>query len=476
MTRRYFFKTFRRLDRMGRWYRSRVTPGGKLLITCLLAGALFGVDFRKSLSYQIFSMALALAVVAIVGTWMARGRFTVQRTLPPFVTVGIPAHYTVRVCNETGKGYAGVRLREAASADFPTFEEFLRIREPGHDTRNRFDRYVGYPRWRWVAQRRQGISTDEVALGILPGHESLVSDLCVTATRRGRIELPAVQVLVPEPLGLFRKAFEVSALGVLLALPSPLPMPPLELASGRRRRALASIDRTSLGGVEELRGLREYRSGDPLRYVDWRATARLGEPMVKEFHDEHTGGVTVYLDTDSDLYGDEFEAAVIVAASLINASLGAEPAKLVMVRSLQGVKPLEEAPGAVHVSSTRTDDVTPAPEGTYALERANARERAMTMLASIEASPGCASRQVGLIEQRFSADTVIAILLGNDASRLAIVDALRRRAQGEVFVLQIVAADEPDVPSDVAVVRVNNVGAGLRAFAKRHSSSGKSAA
>jgi hypothetical protein len=104
----------------------------------------------------------------------------------------------------------------------------------------------------------------------------------------------------------------------------------------------------------------------------------------------------------------------------------------------------------------------------------------MTLLASIEASPGCALRQVGLIEQRFSADTVIAILLGNDASRIAIVDALRRRAQGKVFVLQVVAAGEADVPSeglpDVALVRVNDVGAGLRAFAKRHSSSGKMAA
>lgn len=46
-------------------------------------------------------------------------------------------------------------------------------------------------------------------------------------------------------------------------------------------------------------GLREYRPGDPLRHVDWKATARLGEPHVREFETETDVATVIVFDHGS---------------------------------------------------------------------------------------------------------------------------------------------------------------------------------
>ena len=48
---------------------------------------------------------------------------------------------------------------------------------------------------------------------------------------------------------------------------------------GQSRRAL----RRATTDQAEVRGVRAYRPGDPLRDVHWRTTARRGEPMVREY-------------------------------------------------------------------------------------------------------------------------------------------------------------------------------------------------
>ena len=50
-------------------------------------------------------------------------------------------------------------------------------------------------------------------------------------------------------------------------------------------------------GWGELRGLREFVHGDTLKQVAWRATARFGVPVVKEFDPEMPGRYLVALHT-----------------------------------------------------------------------------------------------------------------------------------------------------------------------------------
>jgi uncharacterized protein (DUF58 family) len=57
--------------------------------------------------------------------------------------------------------------------------------------------------------------------------------------------------------------------------------------------ALASV----LGESAEYIGNREYRDGDPVKDIDWRATARMQRPIVREYREEYFMRVAVILDT-----------------------------------------------------------------------------------------------------------------------------------------------------------------------------------
>lgn len=47
---------------------------------------------------------------------------------------------------------------------------------------------------------------------------------------------------------------------------------------------------------QEYQGLREYRPGDSMRWIHWRTTARIGQPMVKEFEQQHDQELVLLLD------------------------------------------------------------------------------------------------------------------------------------------------------------------------------------
>jgi uncharacterized protein (DUF58 family) len=71
----------------------------------------------------------------------------------------------------------------------------------------------------------------------------------------------------------------------------------------------------------EFYGMRDYVAGDDLRRVVWRASARTGRLLVREFEQGITDRIVVVLDTDRSWHrpgevSDTFEASVRCAASL----------------------------------------------------------------------------------------------------------------------------------------------------------------
>jgi uncharacterized protein (DUF58 family) len=70
-------------------------------------------------------------------------------------------------------------------------------------------------------------------------------------------------------------------------------------------------------------GVRAFQRGDPVRRIQWRATLRRGELIVRETELEHSREVEVRLRTRGERRGERFEGAVRAAASRIVAALDA---------------------------------------------------------------------------------------------------------------------------------------------------------
>ena len=75
----------------------------------------------------------------------------------------------------------------------------------------------------------------------------------------------------------------------------------------------------------EFSELREYRSGDDVRSIDWNVTARYNQPYVKEFVEERSVEVYFILDlSDSESFGNKISKkrkALEIVASLMFAAL-----------------------------------------------------------------------------------------------------------------------------------------------------------
>ncbi|MBC7169856.1 DUF58 domain-containing protein [Candidatus Bipolaricaulota bacterium] len=118
-------------------------------------------------------------------------------------------------------------------------------------------------------------------------------------------------------------------------LPCPTPLtvlPRFERLRGiaiapRRTLVQAGTARSRRGGVGiEFFGTREYRPGDEIRRINWKAAARVGELVVTEFEEERAADVAVVLDVRERAYRvehplDLLDHAVRGAASLCQAFL-----------------------------------------------------------------------------------------------------------------------------------------------------------
>ena len=105
----------------------------------------------------------------------------------------------------------------------------------------------------------------------------------VTPTHLGQLHWKRVQVRL---LGRFGLAWWSRR----LSLPDSITVIPDRLQSSEYKKAATEhqgdITRRVSGSGHELLGLREYQYGDPLHFIDWKATARSGKTTVRLFSDE----------------------------------------------------------------------------------------------------------------------------------------------------------------------------------------------
>lgn len=144
----------------------------------------------------------------------------------------------------------------------------------------------------------------------------------IECERRGIHRLGPLSVRSEFPLALLSVEREISnSASTITVLPRPFPLSRLAL-SGRggfptEGHQVGAVSR----GQDSFAGIREYRRGDSMRHIHWRASARRDEWIVREYEQVENAELVLVLNTcrtDNVGAGREssFEYSVRIAASL----------------------------------------------------------------------------------------------------------------------------------------------------------------
>lgn len=123
-----------------------------------------------------------------------------------------------------------------------------------------------------------------LSLPIAPAYDLPVRTMYKFQPRkRGRFSWKNITVTATDALGLTTRSVKYETEPTeITVLPVPIPVA-IELPSSAGWGINEAASGQAAGAGIEPRGVREYASGDSLRHVHWRSSARMGRLMVKEF-------------------------------------------------------------------------------------------------------------------------------------------------------------------------------------------------
>jgi uncharacterized protein (DUF58 family) len=140
--------------------------------------------------------------------------------------------------------------------------------------------------------------------------------------QRGRYRLGPMRISTRFPFGLFSRNLTVGQSETIYVYPRLGRLTRRWLA--RHRQALAGADRRQRrpGPEGDFYGVREWRSGDSLRLMHWRSSARTGKFVVRQFEQPHNRDAAILLDLwlpalPSDAQLDNVELAISFAATVL---------------------------------------------------------------------------------------------------------------------------------------------------------------
>lgn len=422
------------LVRIDRWLGVRFTPVGRLLLSALVAVGLFALNPRATLAYQLALLIFVVLCAAILWAPTFRPSLSAQRRLPKFATVGMPLEYTLEIENH----------KQRELFDLEAFDEPLRISSEqtmraalrevasvndGERKRSWIGHGVGYMRFARTLRMLEGVRCESSTISQLPEQGVARVPMRLLPVRRGYLRLSRLRVTRADPLGVFRAVTLIRLDDQLLVLPKRYRVSWSAAGlSSRNAHQGTNLSRTSGQGADFAR-LREYRPRDPLRHIHWRAWARLGEPVVKEFHDETPSRNALVLDVraGTNVADKTFEEAVSVAASFVTESSWCAGQLDLLVA------------GEFDVSISRGS------EGEGAA-------RMLEALACVHADDS-STFSAGLVRRlsRFSA--CVLVLLDLDPQRLELVRQLQQ-AQVSTLVLLVTTASSQHIASAVRTLAV----------------------
>ncbi len=204
---------------------------------------------------------LALAVIATADAWLSRRApaLRIERELAGVWPVGAWNKVTLRVHNDSARALA-LDLHD----DYPT---------------------------QWAME---GLAhRTRIAQGAFA---AITYRLC--PDQRGKATFGAAFLRVASPCRLWTRLHRVGPASEVKVFPDFAQLLGHTLsATDRRAPTAGAIRKRRRGEGTDFRQLREYRQGDSMRSIDWKATARRNKPITREYQEERDQQVVFLLDT-----------------------------------------------------------------------------------------------------------------------------------------------------------------------------------
>jgi uncharacterized protein (DUF58 family) len=145
----------------------------------------------------------------------------------------------------------------------------------------------------------------------LPGGRHVQTAYTVTPTRRGEVTFEPAAVRVRSRLGLLELFDRIGVTDKRRVYPDFAQVARYAwLAGDRRLQEIGIKTYQRRGQGTDFKELSEYRVGDSLRHLDWRATQRIGKPIVRQFQDERDQCVMLLVDCGRRMRADDRAAAI----------------------------------------------------------------------------------------------------------------------------------------------------------------------
>ncbi len=145
----------------------------------------------------------------------------------------------------------------------------------------------------------------------LPGGKRTTTTYTVIPTRRGEVLFAPADIRVRSRWGLCDLLERVGSTETRRVYPDFAQVTRYAWLAGDRRLQEIGVKTYHLRGQgTDFKQLSDYRIGDSVRHIDWRATLRLSKPIVREFQDERDQCVMLLVDCGRRMRADDRRGAI----------------------------------------------------------------------------------------------------------------------------------------------------------------------
>jgi uncharacterized protein (DUF58 family) len=238
----------------------RVTREGWIYIGGVLIVAMAALNTGNNLLFLILSSLIAVILMSGILSSITLSGVAMRLELPEHIFAGQPVRALVELGNE--------------KLTLPSFS--LRVeaaKKKNSPPAALLDNAVYFP--------------------YLPKRDRVRQSVPITFARRGAYRQDAFRIVTRFPFGFLQKAHRVELQTEAVVYPSVEPAREfVEILPGLQ----GALESSSKGGGHDLYALRDYVPTDSARHVHWKASARLGSLMVREFTREDDCRVLLVLD------------------------------------------------------------------------------------------------------------------------------------------------------------------------------------